>query len=142
MGGTLSPHRGRDGGSDSGIDRDSERGAGTALLLGVVAVVLLLGLALAALGAAQRARETAQASADLGALAAATALRSGHDPCEIARAAVTRNRGTLAGCVTEAGGVVGVTATRAAVGLPGWPGGQARATARAGPRPAPLVTGP
>ncbi|QAY69832.1 Rv3654c family TadE-like protein [Xylanimonas protaetiae] len=118
-------------------NRDAERGAGTVLLLGVAAVVLLAGLALAALGAAQQARGTAQAAADLGALAAATALRDGFEPCPTARDAVERNGGTLAGCVVEGAGVVDVTVARPTAGLPGWATRDATATARAGPRPEP-----
>ncbi|ACZ29368.1 GAF sensor signal transduction histidine kinase [Xylanimonas cellulosilytica DSM 15894] len=114
---------------------DGERGAGTVLMLGVVAVVLLFGLALAAVGAAQQARGTAQAAADLGALAAATARRAGFDACATAREAVERNRGHLVACELEAGGVVGLTVARSTAGLPGWLARDATARARAGPRP-------
>lgn len=117
-------------------ERDPERGAGTVLVLGIAAVVLMLGVAVAALGAAQQARGAAQAAADLGALAAATALRDGYEPCLTAREVVARNHGSLVDCRTEEGGVVGVTVTRASVGLPGWAPGDAVARARAGPRPA------
>lgn len=115
----------------------SERGAGTVLVLGILAAVLLLAVGIAALGAAQNARGAAQAAADLGALAGATALRDGFDPCGTAGAAVARNDAELAACEVLGGGVVRVVATRAAVGPPGELGGAlgtARATARAGPR--------
>ncbi|PZR51756.1 histidine kinase [Xylanimonas oleitrophica] len=115
--------------------RAHERGSGTVLLLGVAAVVVLLFVALAALGASQRARGAAQAAADLGALAAATALRGGLDPCGAAAEAVVRNQATVVGCEQEAGGVVSVAVTRPVAGVPGWAGGEARAEARAGPRP-------
>jgi secretion/DNA translocation related TadE-like protein len=112
----------------------SERGAGTVLLLGLAAVVVLLALTLAALGSAQRARGTAQAAADLGALAGATALRHGLDPCSTAAAAVERNAADLGACEVEPGGAVRVTTASAAVGG-GWWGdvGEAGARARAGP---------
>jgi secretion/DNA translocation related TadE-like protein len=116
---------------------DAERGSGTVLILGVVAATLLLAVGIAALGAAQNARGAAQAAADLGALAGATTLRDGFDPCGTAGATVTRNGAELASCEVLGGGVVRVVATRAAVG----PGGElagalgeARASARAGPR--------
>jgi secretion/DNA translocation related TadE-like protein len=114
---------------------DDERGAGTVLLLAVAAVVVLVALAIAALGAAQRARGVAQSAADLGALAAATALRHGIDPCATAAAGVERNAAELAACEVEPGGVVRVTTERAVVGPDTWIGallGEASAQARAG----------
>ncbi|MEU2199922.1 Rv3654c family TadE-like protein [Isoptericola sp. NPDC019482] len=118
-----------------------ERGAGTVLVLALAAVVVLLALAVGALGAAQRARGSAQAAADLGALAAATAWRQGADPCATAAEAVRRNGGEVVSCAPEDGGVVGVSASRAAVGpeVGPWAGalGDASAHARAGPRPGP-----
>lgn len=113
--------------------QDSERGAGTVLVLGIVAGVLLLAVGIATLGAAQNARGAAQAAADLGALAGATALRDGFDPCGTAGAAVARNGAELASCEVLGGGVVRVVATRWATG-PGGVFGEARASARAGPR--------
>ncbi|MFD2797729.1 Rv3654c family TadE-like protein [Promicromonospora vindobonensis] len=110
-----------------------ERGAGTVLVLGIVAAVLLLAVGIAALGAAQNARGAAQAAADLGALAGATALRDGFDPCGTAGGAVTRNGAEIASCEVLGGGVVRVVATRQASG-PGGALGEARASARAGPR--------
>ena len=119
-----------------------EEGAGTVLLLGVAAVVVLLMLAVGALGTAQRARGAAQAAADLGALAAATALQAGLDPCVTASEAVERNGAELTDCRPEEGGAVQVAATRSAAGRDspgrahGWGIGPASAAARAGPRPA------
>ncbi|WP_454850937.1 Rv3654c family TadE-like protein [Promicromonospora soli] len=116
---------------------DPERGAGTVLILGIVGVVLLLAGGIAALGAAQNARGAAQAAADLGALAGATALRDGFDPCGTAAAAVGRNGAEVASCEVLGGGVVRVVATRAVVGSSrelGGALGPARASARAGPR--------
>ena len=121
------------GGARSKGGADSESGAGTVLVLGIVAAVLLLAVGIAALGAVQNARGAAQAAADLGALAGATALRDGFDPCGTAGAAVTRNGAELASCEVRGGGVVRVAATRAAVG-PAGVLGSARAAARAGPR--------
>ncbi|MFI2488350.1 Rv3654c family TadE-like protein [Promicromonospora kroppenstedtii] len=121
---------------------DSEGGAGTVLVLGIVAAVLLLAVGIAALGAAQNARGAAQAAADLGALAGATALRDGFDPCGTAVAAVARNGAELASCEVRSDGVVRVVAKRVAIG-PAGVLGSARATARAGPRESgPQSSGP
>lgn len=117
--------------------RRDERGAGTVVVLAVAAVVVVLALAVAALGAAQRTRGAAQAAADLGALAAAGALRHGLDPCATAAVAVDRNGAVLSECEPEDGGVVRVAAVRAVGRQAAWAGlvaGQARAEARAGPR--------
>jgi secretion/DNA translocation related TadE-like protein len=117
--------------------RDHERGAGTVLILGVVAAIMLLAVGITALGAAQNARGTAQAAADLGALAGATALRDGFDPCGTAGAAVVRNGAQLSSCEVLGGGVVRVVATRALASTAeafGGALGPARASARAGPR--------
>ena len=121
------------GGAVSAGCGDSERGAGTVLVLGIVAAVLLLAAGIAALGAAQNARGATQGAADLGALAGATALRDGFDPCGTAGSAVVRNGAELVSCAVLGGGVVQVTVTRAAVG-PGGELGRAHASARAGPR--------
>jgi secretion/DNA translocation related TadE-like protein len=114
-------------------ERCPERGAGTVLVLGVIAAILVLAFGIAALGAAQNARGAAQAAADLGALAGATALRDGFDPCGTARTAVARNGAAVAACEELGGGVVRVVVTRVAAG-PGGALGEARASARAGPR--------
>ncbi len=117
--------------------RDPELGAGTVLVLGIVAAILLLAVGIAALGTAQNVRGATQAAADLGALAGATALRDGFDPCSTAGATVARNGAEIASCEVLGGGVVRVVATRAAAGPGGELGsvlGQARASARAGPR--------
>ncbi len=122
-----------------GAVRGKERGAGTVLVLALAAVVVLLALAVAALGAAQRARGAAQAAADLGALAAAQALRHGIDPCPTAEAVVDRNGAVLARCEPEGGGVVRVVVVRDVLRHDGWLGpsaGHASAAARAGPRSA------
>lgn len=117
--------------------REPERGAGTVLILGIVAATLLLAVGIAALGAAQNARGVAQAAADLGALAGATALRDGFDPCATAVATVARNGAEAASCEVLDGKVVRVVATHVVAGPAGQlvgALGQARASARAGPR--------
>jgi secretion/DNA translocation related TadE-like protein len=134
--GECDPGR-RDPGRGNPVRRDPECGAGTVLILGIVAAILLLALGIAALGAAQNARGAMQAAADLGALAGATALRDGFDPCRTAGAVVARNGAEISSCEVLDGGVVRVEATRVAAGPGGEFGaalGQARASARAGPR--------
>lgn len=107
-----------------------DRGSGTVLVIAVLAVAVLLVGALGLLAGAQRARARAQSAADLGALAAADrALRGRPDPCGTAGDVVERNGAVLAGCAVEPGAVVAVTATVATAV------GEARADARAGPRP-------
>jgi secretion/DNA translocation related TadE-like protein len=113
-------------------DPDGEHGAGTVLLIGVVAVVLLCVVALAALGGAQQARSSAQAAADLGALAGASALRLGVDACATTEQTVVRHGAVLERCDVEAGGVVSVAVTRRAGPVSGL-AGVAEAKARAGP---------
>ncbi|QFU97014.1 hypothetical protein KDY119_00507 [Luteimicrobium xylanilyticum] len=112
-----------------------ERGSGTVLVLGLVAVVVLLGTVLAGLGQAQAARSGAQGAADLAAVAGADALRHGEDACAVARVVAARNGGTVDACADEGGGVLRVEVHRAAPGVARLVGSGARATAaaRAGP---------
>ncbi|WP_043655701.1 Rv3654c family TadE-like protein [Cellulosimicrobium cellulans] len=111
-----------------------EHGAGTVLVLGVVAAVLVLALALAGLAQAQAARGTAQTGADLAALAAATAVRDGWEPCGRAREAAARNRAVVVACTEQGAGVVRVDVeSRAGVTFLGVTLGRATAAARAGP---------
>lgn len=119
-----------------------DRGAGTVLTLGLVAVALVLIAAISLLGRAQAARGAAQTAADLGALAAAQHLAGGlggagpgagaggaSTACGIARSVVTANGAALTGCLLLGDGVVRVSTARAA-------GGEtASASARAGPAP-------
>ena len=129
----------RDGRESAGRGPRRERGSGTVLTLGLVAVVLVLLAAISLLGRAQSARGAAQAAADLGALAAAQHLLdsspSGFGPgptaaaCGVARQIAAANGASLTSCEVLDDGVVRVTTAR--------PGGlgAAQATARAGPAP-------
>ncbi|GED09973.1 Rv3654c family TadE-like protein [Cellulosimicrobium cellulans] len=113
---------------------DAERGAGTVLVLGVVAAVLVLALGLAALAHAQAARGAAQTGADLAALAAAAAARDGWDPCGRAREVAARNAVSVTACGEQDGGVVRVdVASTTGVTVLGVTLGRASAAARAGP---------
>ncbi len=123
-------------------------GAATVLVLAAVCLVMLCAGALLGLVQAQSARSTAQAAADLGALAAAEHRRladalggvvavdaagpagtAGGSVCERARAVVERNDARLTTCAELGAGVVevGVEVTSAV--------GTARATSWAGPDP-------
>lgn len=113
-----------------------DRGSGTVLLVGVVAVALLLATTLAGLGQVVAARARAQSAADLAALAAATRLQATADiaaSCDLADQAATRNGASLTGCAHEGVGVV-----RVAVGVR-TPFGTTTASARAGPSSARTV---
>ncbi|MGC5168169.1 Rv3654c family TadE-like protein [Luteimicrobium sp. DT211] len=119
----------------AGQQTGAERGSGTVLVLGLVAVVVMLGTVLAGLGQAQAVHANAQGAADLAALAGAGALRYGEDACAVARDVAGRNGGVLDACVDEGGGVLRVDVHRDAPGVARLVGSGARATAaaRAGP---------
>jgi secretion/DNA translocation related TadE-like protein len=97
--------------------------------------MLLLG-ATGLLVGAERARATAQAAADLAALAAAGHLAAavgsggtgGGTACVLAAGVAQRNGARLTSCSAGPDGVVTVRASRPAAGV-----GTAQATARAGP---------
>ncbi|MEV7973662.1 Rv3654c family TadE-like protein [Cellulomonas sp. NPDC089187] len=114
----IHPRR-RSGGSD--------RGSGSVVALLVVAVIGVLIGWLGLLAQAQVARGTAQAAADLGALAGATAARSADDPCARAAEVVRRNRADPGSCELVGAGQVRVSASVRTVM------GTATAQARAGP---------
>lgn len=120
-----------------------DRGAGTVLVVAVVAVALVLLSGAALLVGAERGRATAQSAADLAALAAAARLAhpggGAGSACAVAREVATRNGVRLTGCRTRPDGVVDVTTTRSAGVV-----GTASASARAGPadaRPPPVSAG-
>ncbi|MCL2090707.1 MAG: flp pilus-assembly TadE/G-like family protein [Micrococcales bacterium] len=107
-----------------------DRGSGTVLVLGLVAVALVLATTLVGLGQVVAGRARAQTAADLAALAAATRLQTTADigdACDLAGQVAARNGADLAGCAHEGGGVVQVT-----VAVP-TPSGPTRTSARAGP---------
>ncbi|PFG35164.1 Rv3654c family TadE-like protein [Sanguibacter antarcticus] len=109
--------------------RDREAGAGTVLLVGVVAALVLLAAFVGVLGGTVSARGAAQGAADLAALSAAGADMSGvQEPCSLADEVARRNGGTVAECLAEGDGIYTVAVT---VGAP--VGRTASARARAGP---------
>ena len=110
-----------------------ERGAATVLVVAMTGLLLLVGCAAGVVGAIVVAHRTAQAAADLAALAGAEAAveHSGRDPCRTAADIASANGATLVRCTVDD------TDVRVEVSVPGprWLG-QDRdlsAEARAGP---------
>ncbi|GAA4372961.1 Rv3654c family TadE-like protein [Paeniglutamicibacter cryotolerans] len=78
----------------------AEHGAGTALVAGLVALILMGIVAVLAVGAAAEAGARAGTAADLAALAGADAARgiTAGEPCSVAAATAVRNGARIAGC--------------------------------------------
>ncbi|MDQ7908354.1 flp pilus-assembly TadE/G-like family protein [Phytohabitans sp. ZYX-F-186] len=110
----------------------ADRGAATIMVLAIGLVLVGLGAAGAAVGAARVARHEARAAADLGALAGAMRILEGPDTaCARAGELVSRNGGRLAACTVD--GLDLVVAVEVDVTpLPGLTR-TARVAARAGP---------
>jgi secretion/DNA translocation related TadE-like protein len=89
-----------------------ERGAGTVLVLGVVAATLSLAAVMAVIGQAFVARHRAAAAADLAALSGATAAANGDGgrACGRAAAVAAANGARLVSCAETPDGVVSVVA--------------------------------
>lgn len=111
-----------------------DRGSGSVLVLGLVAVAVLLAGAGAVLAQAGAAAARAGAAADLAALAAADVLlgRAPGDPCAAARRVAQADGAAVTGCRPDAGGTVVVDVVVVPAGAAAAVG-PARATARAGP---------
>jgi len=110
-----------------------ERGAGTVLVLGFSALVLLAASVAVLVGQAATVRHRAGAAADLAALAAA---RAGADnvpaPCRAALAVAVRNAAELTSCSVDRHGDARVGVAVAGTGL-----GGGRLSARGASRAAP-----
>src|SRR4051812_31968519 len=78
--------------------RCDERGSGTILVLGMMVVVLALCGAIMIISGYLVAAHRAKAAADLGALSGAAAVRSGLDPCQVARRIAQRQQATVRSC--------------------------------------------
>ena len=74
------------------------RGAATVLVTACLGVLLLVGCALAVVAAMVTAHRTAQAAADLAALAGATAAQHGRDPCATATSVAADNGARVTQC--------------------------------------------
>jgi secretion/DNA translocation related TadE-like protein len=113
----------------------AERGAGSVLMVAVVAVVLSAAAAALGLAAALVTRQRAEAAADLGALAGAQALLRGDDACGAAGRVAAAGSARVVAC-DAAGTTVHLLVE---VALPGPLGAldvpPARARARAGVPP-------
>lgn len=88
--------------------RGAERGAATLIVLAVSGLLMFVGLALAGVAAIVLTQRSAQAAADLAALAGASAAASGADSCGAAGRIAEANGGVLAHCE-----LVGMTVTLA-----------------------------
>lgn len=113
-----------------------EQGSGTALALGLVAVLLILLIFITGLFGVMTAKKRASTAADLSALAAADAargLREG-EPCEVAAQVAEDNETHLAGCAAPSGrqGTIDVRVTSKISGPFAFLG-DADAISRAGP---------
>ncbi|WP_194949313.1 Rv3654c family TadE-like protein [Actinomyces trachealis] len=115
----------------------AERGSGTVLTLGVLAVLLTLGLLITGLVQAQAATACAHAGADLAALGGATALTSitaPANPCDTASQVAAANGVELSACEVVGEDVtVQVRASARVLGV----ARVATAAARAGPTDTP-----
>jgi secretion/DNA translocation related TadE-like protein len=107
-----------------------EQGSGTILAIVLLAVVFAFGMFAVAIASAHETRWQAQIAADLGAIAGATALRTGFNACEIAGQTVVRNHASLVSCAVHPFGQVVVSVQK---NLSSW-GAGASASALAGPR--------
>lgn len=115
-----------------------EQGMGTVATTGAAALLLVVTVAAAHLGAAVSATHRARAAADLAALSAASVAVSGSgDPCAVAGAVARANGASLRQCVSAPDLSVQVSAAAPVmVRLPGLPT-EAIGRARAGPAPVP-----
>lgn len=111
----------------------AERGAATVLVIAMTGLLLLVGSAAGVVGAIVVAHRTAQAAADLAAVAGAEAAveHTGRDPCRTAEEIASANGAALVRCAVDG------TDVRVEVSVPGprWLGQDQdlSAEARAGP---------
>ena len=112
------------------MSRD-QRGAASLLAVALLSVLLLVGAALGVVAAMVWAHRTAQAAADLSALAGAAELQEGEDACGAAGRIADANHASLTSCRVEGEVVV----VEVMVTGPRWLGQDAdlSALARAGP---------
>ena len=82
----------------AGWVRQSERGSGTMLMVGVLAVVTMFGLTGMVVAGYAMAAHAARAAADLAALSGAADLAAGGDGCSAARRVTRANRAVLESC--------------------------------------------
>ena len=81
--------------------RRRERGASTVVVVSLAGLLLWLGAALGVVAAMVTAHRTAQAAADLAALAGAARLADGGDACAEAGAVAAANGASLTSCAID-----------------------------------------
>lgn len=81
--------------------RHGDEGAATVVGLALIALLILVGVATAAVGGAVLAHRRAEAAADLAALAAAQALQGRGDPCREAARIAQANDAQLRACTVD-----------------------------------------
>lgn len=108
-----------------------ERGSASMLVVTMAAVLLLISVAAAAVVAVVVAHRSAQAAADLAALAGAQEVQGGGDGCRVAAQVAEANGTRLLECTARPAS----TSVEVAVDAPRWEGPvvRLRARARAGP---------
>lgn len=108
-----------------------EDGTASLLVVAMLSFLLLLGAALGVVAAMVASHRTAQAAADLAALAAGTGLQDGEDACAAASRIALANRAHLVSCDVQGEEVV----VEVTVPGPRWLGQHSdlSARARAGP---------
>ncbi|MGD7788840.1 Rv3654c family TadE-like protein [Propionibacteriaceae bacterium Y1700] len=110
----------------------NQRGSGTALSLGAMAVVVAVLSVALVIGAYGVADHRATTAADQAALSGALAASEGHDGCAAARAGAERNGARLVDCTETGDAFEQVVAVVVEVDLPHrWPGLPATVRARA-----------
>ena len=115
-----------------------EHGAGSVLAVAMLGLLVTVTVAAGGVVGIIATHRTAQAAADLAALAGAAALQDGGDACEQAATVAERNRAELTDCVVHGWNVtVSVTANTARL-----PGGVLDLQARGRAGPAPVPPGP
>jgi secretion/DNA translocation related TadE-like protein len=112
---------------------DHQRGSGSVLVIGVVAVIVTVGLASVHLAGAVANRHAAQATADAAALAGAFHAGRGEAGCSAAAQVAVANGAVLTSCSQEGREVWVSVEVRAGGVLP-----PASGRARAGPVPQPV----
>jgi secretion/DNA translocation related TadE-like protein len=95
-----------------------QRGAGTVVAVAMMGLLVTVTVAAAGVVGIVATHRTAQAAADLAALAGASALQDGGDACRQADSVARRNRAVLDSCVVD-GWNVTVAVTTDTAHLPG-----------------------
>jgi secretion/DNA translocation related TadE-like protein len=112
--------------------RAEEEGFATVAAVALIGLMLTVALVAAGITALIATHRKASVAADLGALAGATAARSGEAPCDVAARIVNANGATVMTCTVAEDDVLLTVRARPPGALSGL---ELRARARAGPGP-------